>query len=452
MSDQKPYLDGNTLWLPYNLEALNEVLDRLDTVPPPPPPGYTLRVGDDPAEALADLVAGDTLNIAAGVHPYGIHLPGSINLKGEPGAVLSGWREVDWEVYTNPFGEPVTYRTRWDRAAMGLNHRISNNAGFPAARQAVHNAVAAPELLMYGSEMMKRVSRSELALSSAYDTPKHAYDEKEGWLYIILPPDHDLRLVRIAALPQLLTAADGVNGVTVEGITFDGAANTTKQGAVQVYGEGWLFDRVTVGNVNSVGFMVGGIGHRFIDCHAYDCGQMGWAGKIDGGVFDGCGHTRSNWKGFDAGWEAGFKLSYSRGNVFTDWTATDCDGPGFWLDISNYDNVLDGFEIAGCMKAGLMLEHYAGGNVYRNGAILDMRAWPVTGARYGLQIQSHCIGNTFENIAITDSGTPVVYKAVESRGPSSKNIFRGVAGDAPWRIEGKLSGDDTFTNCTPQPV
>lgn len=437
ITDALAALDLATL----NLEEVRRILSA--PVAPEPPPGYVLHPGDDPAVALADLRKDDTLWVADGVHPYAVHLPKRVHLRAVDGGqpAFSGWRSVEWEHLTRNI-----WKAQYDRFGKSLDHRTTSNASLPSDRRVIHNNAARPDLLMYKGEFMADMPSSSIVSGEFF------YDGGYGLVYVAVMPGDEINDARMAQYPQLLTAADGVNGVTIEGITFDGAANTTKQGAVQAYGERWLFDRVTVRNVNSVGFMVGGIGHRFIDCHAYDCGQMGWAGKIDGGVFDGCGHTRSNWKGFDAGWEAGFKLSYSRGNTFTNWTATDCDGPGFWLDISNYDNVLDGFEIVNCMKAGLMLEHYAGGNVYRNGAIRGTRAWPVTGARVGLQIQSHCTANRFENISITDSGTPVVYKAAESRGPSNKNQFHVVAGDAPWRIEGKLSGDDKFTNCTPQPV
>lgn len=440
MSDQKPYLsdDGNTLWLPYSMPDLLSAIDRTEQAPAPePPPGYTLSPGDYPAVALADLSAGDTLWLAHGAHPYPIHLPKAINLRALPGAapVMSGWKLVSWE-WVGRDGGFDTCRTVYDRGAWGLNHRISNNAAFPSGRQAVHNLCAMPEYAMLDG----------VAVSCTYD-------EKSGYLYASIPDGSDATNLVVAAYPQLLTAADGVNGVTIEGVTFEGAANTTKQGAVQVYGEGWVLDRVTVRDVNSVGIMVGGIGHRFIDCWADDCGQMGWAGKIDGGVFESCGMRRANWKGFDAGWEAGMKFSYSRGNTWTNWTAEDCDAPGFWLDISNYDNTLDGFRIERCMKAGAMLEHHASGNTYRNGTIYGTRAWPVTGACAGLQVQSNCNGNEFDGITIdrTESGNGMVYKAKEGRGPSSKNRFANITADRAWRIEGALSGDDTFINCDPMP-
>jgi hypothetical protein len=455
MSDHKPYItdDGGTLYLPYDLAGIMAAIDRTEQAPPSPP-GYTLYPGQDPAVALADLVAGDTLWLADGVHPYPIHLPAAINVRAlDAGyATVSGWTEPEWTPYHTPFGEPAIYRALYGRFGGRLTHRISNNAAFPAARQAVHNAAAAPDLVAYaGTPLTRYASRAALT------APGMWYDQKEGWLYVALPFNSDPALLQVAQYPQLLTAADGVNDVTVSGIRFDGAANTTKMGAVQVYGERWLLDSVTVSNVNSVGIMVGGIGHRFVDTFADDCGQMGWAGKSDGGVFESCGMRRSNWRGFDAGWEAGMKFSFSRGNVWTNWLAEDCDGPGFWLDISNYDNVLDGFRIINAMKAGAMLEHYAGGNEYRNGVIYGTRAWPVTGACAGLQVQANIVGNEFWDIEIgaTQGGNSVLYKANEGTSRdkgSSKNRFVNITGDRPWRIQGALSGDDTFTNCTPSPI
>lgn len=429
ITDALAALDAATL----NLEEVRRIL--LTPVPPPPPPGYTLRLGDDPAEAIADLNAGDNLYVVGGTHFYNLHLTKPLSVIGDDLATFTSWQPwTDWT-----YDGAGRWWTAYDRFGGRLHHRITNNASFPLQRQALHNEAARPEYVKMGGKPVKTT-----------------YNDKSGRLYAEFGAGADLSTVVIATRPQLLTADDGVNGVVIEGITFDGAANTTKQGAVQVYGEGWKLRRVTVKNVNTIGFIVGGIGHEFYDCWADDCGQMGWAGKVSEALFSSCGMVRANWKGFDPGWEAGMKFSYSNRNTWASWTALDCDGPGFWLDIYNDENILDGFVIRNSLKTGAMLEHWARKNTYRNGEISGTREWVTTGAQAGLQVQSNCHENVFENIDITDSGSAVLYKAQEGvPGPknrdkgSSHNIFRHInTHDAGIRIEGGASDKDRFENIT----
>jgi hypothetical protein len=441
MSDQKPYLDGNTLWLPYDLAALNEVLDRLDTAPPPPPPGYVLYPGDDPAELLAqipDPAPGtpmeelDTMWLADGTHPYPIHLTKRVNVRAVAGAapVVSGWRSVEWEVFTNPLGERAVYRTRWNRDALGLSHHVVTNAAFLAAvdgpaRMAAHNFATQPEMVAYDGEPLRRVSPSQLV--SLREELTQAYDDKAGWLYIVLPSGHDLSRVQVATLPQLFTAADGVAGITVEGITFTGCANTHKQAAFTLHSDRNTLLNLHVDTVNSLGYSIRGIGLTMDTVTADDCGQAGFWFKVQKSQITGCGHAGSNWRGSDPGWHAD-KWEQCIDNTVNGWYAIDTNSVGLWLDIGNHGNTFEALDLLGCGKNAIMVEHYAERNTF-SGRIRGTRPlgrW----AGADVQIQSNVKGNVFDGLDIQGDLVPhwLVYKVTgDPRGPSGPNEFRNIS-------------------------
>lgn len=450
MSDQPAYritdalaaLDAATL----NLEEVRRILST--PVPPPPPPGYTLRLGDNPEEAIADLSAGDSLRVVAGVHPHNIHLTKPINVIGEPGATLSGWRTgLAWEmVGSGPTGD--RYRLRWDRAALGLRHHVVTNAAFLAAqdgpaRMAAHNAATAPEMVRYNGDVLRRVSLSQL--TSMREPLTQAYDDKEGLLYISLPAGADPGEVEVAMLPQLFTAADGVAGVTVEGLTLTGAANTHKQGAFELHSDGNTIRRVMVDTVNSLGFSIRGIGLTMEQVQAHNAGQMGHWLKLQASTLTNCGHHGSNWRGSDAGWHASNKWEQSIGNTVAGWYGINTDGCGLWLDVGNHDNTFMGIDLISCGKNALMVEHHATGNTF-SGRIRDTRPlsrW----AGSDIQIQSNVKGNAFDGIDIHGDLVPywLVYKTAEARGPSGPNVFRDISTQGrPMLIQGGQHKDDVF--------
>lgn len=460
MSDQKPYLDGNTMWLPYDLAALNEVLDRLDTAPPPPPPGYVLHPGDDPANLLAqipDPAPGtpmeelDTMWLADGTHPHPIHLTKRVNVRALPGAapVVSGWRSVEWEIVGfAPSGG--RYRTPWDRKALGLLHHLVDNAHFRAAqdgpaRMAAHNAATAPELVTYDGEPLERVP----FLATPTVPLQQAYDEKNGFLYISLPVGADLARVQVASLPTLFSAGDGVAGVTVDGLTFTGCANTHKQGAFTLHSDGNTLRNLTVDMVNSLGYSIRGIGLTMENVTAADCGQMGHWMKVQKSTITGCGHAGSNWRGSDPGWHASNKWEQSIDNTVRGWYAVDTHGAGLWLDVGNHGNTFEGLDLLGCGKNAIMVEHYAERNTF-SGRIRGTRPlgrW----AGADIQIQSNVKANTFEGLDIHGDLVPywLVYKTAEGRGPSGPNTFRNInAAGRPMQVQGGRHEKDVFEAIT----
>lgn len=425
------------------LRAFNAV-----PAPPPPPPGYTLYPGQDPAVALADLAAGDTLWLADGTHPYAIHLPKAVNVRAVEGArpVVDGWARMDWTRYTTD-GDWIMYRLPWDRAALGLSHHVVTNAAFLAApdgraRLEAHNVATAPELVRYDGKPLARYPASQVAAGAM----RQGYDDKGGYLYISLPVGADLDRLEVARYPQLFTAAEGVAGVTVEGITFTGAANTHKQGVVELHSDRNKLINLRVDMVNSLGYSIRGIDLAMYNVTAADCGQAGFWLKVQKSQITDCGHAGSNWRGSDAGWHAD-KWEQCIDNTVKGWYAINPDSVGLWLDVGNHGNTFTGLDLLGCGKNAIMLEHYAERNSF-SGRIRGTRPigrW----AGSDIQIQSNVKGNTFDGLEIVGDLVPhwLVYKTQEGRGPSGPNTFRNITtGGRPAKFEPAAHEKDTFQN------
>lgn len=446
MSDAKSYRITDELGTPigsvtFDRAALLKALNAIDA-PPPPPPGYTLYPGQDPAVAIADLNAGDNLWVVAGVHPHNIHLTKHINVISEPGATLSGWRILRWE-HAESRVSSIVWRTPYNRFNGRLTHRIVTNSAFLAAqdgpaRLAAHNAATRPELVAYNKEPLRNaIGREDFTPGSCW------YDEKDGYLYACLPVGADLDLLEVATLPQLFTAADGVAGVTVEGLTLTGAANTHKQGALELHSDGNTID-VTVDTVNSLAFDVRGIG-LFASLKSYRAGQGGYWIKAQKSAIS-IYQEGSNFRGSDAGWHTA-KFEQSIDNEITV-HSVDCACVGAWFDVGNHRNRVRVISDR-ASKNALMVEHYAEDNVFD----LDITGTQSYGRWIGadVQIQSNAKRNTFTG-RITGGAqynVPLwlVYKTAEARGPSGPNVFRNITtGGRPMRIEGGVSDKDVFDN------
>jgi hypothetical protein len=274
---------------------------------------------------------------------------------------------------------------------------------------------------------------------------EQAYDEKSGWLYISLPFGVAAGDVEVAMLPQLFTASEGVDRITVEGLVLTGAANTHKQAAFELHGDGNTLRHIMVQDVNSLGFSIRGIDVVMNGVTAHYCGQMGHWLKLQRSTVNSCGHSGSNWRESDAGWHASNKWEQSTDNTVTGWWANKCSGAGLWLDVGNHRNTFTGLDLTLCAKNALIVEHYAEGNTFM-GTIHDtQRLGRWQGSH--VQIQSHVKNNVFEGLEIAGDAVPywLVYKTAEARGPSGPNTFRNIAtGGRPMLVQGGRHEKDVF--------
>ncbi|MEM9998918.1 MAG: right-handed parallel beta-helix repeat-containing protein, partial [Bacteroidota bacterium] len=144
----------------------------------------------------------------------------------------------------------------------------------------------------------------------------------------------------------------------IAGFTFRHATNRAQWGVLCAGSVGGLVEDVTVEWTNGSGIDPGGRQHVFRRVRALDNGQIGWSGSCVDCLFEDCEASRNNWKDYDPFWEAGGgKWSQTSRSTFRRFRAVGNEGPGLWLDIENYDNVIEGTYADDNAIAGIMIEY-----------------------------------------------------------------------------------------------
>lgn len=265
--------------------------------------------------------------------------------------------------------------------------------------------------------------------------------QNAGTIRVKLAAGQDLKDFQISPFPWLVWGDADCSGIELRDLIFRGCSNTGKTGMINTPGSNWTLVNVTAELANTIGIELGqggekaymsshGQGHVFKNVKALRNGQMGWWGSVKNGTFTSCENSENNWKGFDPWWEASIKLEGCEDCTFTNWRSVNNNGQGFWFDISNHRNTMDGLYAEGNMLAGLMVEHYGNDNAFKNLEIKNTRMAdfdPATswGVVTGILIQSNINRNTFENVAISGCEDGVRINNTDPRGDSNNNTFSG---------------------------
>jgi len=211
----------------------------------------------------------------------------------------------------------------------------------------------------------------------------------------------------------------------VTGITFRHAANRAQWGAVCTGREGALFERVVVEWTNGRGLDVSGRGHTIRGGAASYNGQIGAGGACTGCLFDGLALVGNNWKGHDAGWEAGGgKWHHTRDTVFRRIYAADNDGPGLWLDGTNTRNTIEGGRYERNAMAGIMLELETTRTLVQHNVIRDTRVLGYSGA--GILSQAASDNALVHNTVTGSAGSGIWLRHdPERRAPDGRYVVVG---------------------------
>ena len=258
-------------------------------------------------------------------------------------------------------------------------------------------------------------------------------------------PSGDYRNLYYADLPRLVTFSDGSRFVGMENIEIHGAANTKKEGALWIRGEGHMLDAVQSLFSNTIGIVVHGSNHHFMRTRGDYNGQMGWFGAPAECTFTECYNSYNNlWNLFDPSWEAGHKFVNSKGNKVRGWRGDYNGGPGFWLDLSNKNWDLYDIGLLGNTRAAMQIEHYAENISAEKVRIRGVERGGRNNTSVGLQLQSNIKHCSFTDFEIEGCAEAIRYKKVENRGPSGLNSFTQVRSKSPFVIEGKNEMPDVM--------
>ena len=128
------------------------------------------------------------------------------------------------------------------------------------------------------------------------------------------------------------------------GITFPHTANDGQMGAVCAGDEGSIIENVTAEWTNGSGFLISGINHVIRGVRAYqqrhERDQRRCLRQLC--TVEYSESKYNNWKGYKPFWESGGgKWLYTTNSTFRNLDFSDNEGPGLWLDMDNFDNVIE---------------------------------------------------------------------------------------------------------------
>ena len=409
---------------------------------------YILEPGSDESiQSVIDrLNQGDVLQLRAGSYHQQIDVSGKkyIRIEAFPGdegnVVINGLTNVDWLWEIDPAsglyvadypGLPGLFHWQGDHEGEVYNNRLM----YPVL------ATAGDEPLLWQPDGRAALAPGEFFIDSAPDLP--------GRIFMQLKDHQAIQSFQLSPFDRLLWGDEACEGISIVNINFKGCSNTGKTGAINTPGHRWFLHNVNVSLANTIGIELGQGGlhsnmksqtkySTFVNVHARQCGQMGWWGGADHGTFENCGHSGSNWKGFDHWWEASHKFESCSYCLIIRWSAEDCRGPGFWFDIDNEHNTLIAPRIERCVRTGIELELGASYNHIHNAVITDIRPeiihpdkpWELAS---GVVIKANSHQNVINGARISGCKEAVRIDNEDARGMSDGNTFTNLTVDGTDR-------------------
>jgi len=171
------------------------------------------------------------------------------------------------------------------------------------------------------------------------------------------------------------------------GITFRHTANDGLLGAVCPGTEGSVLENLTSEWTNGAGFLISGSNHVVRGVRANHNGMSGIRGiYCDNCLIEDAESKYNNWKGYITMWESGGgKWLYTTNTTFRRLDFSDNEGPGLWLDMDNFDNVIEQSRFDNNMGANLFLEWTTNRTIVRNNVFTRGRDVPGS-IYYGLGV------------------------------------------------------------------
>jgi parallel beta-helix repeat protein len=253
--------------------------------------------------------------------------------------------------------------------------------------------------------------------------------------------------------------------IIVRNLRFLYACNSAQHGALVIEGAHNLVEDCVVEWTNGAGAALRGeqnIARRLV---SRNNGQMGMSGHGADNRMEECRLVGNNVKGFSKGWEAGgIKVALSRRFHIVRCLAEKNDGPGFWFDIDNREEVIEGCTARENDGPGIFVEISETATVrnnlcVRNGLKDEKGAWGHAGIALGeamncLVEHNVCVGNR-SGIAVRQQNIrmlkpdPSRGRETEKRYYSQGHVFRNniSAFNREWQFV--LFGDNPFFGLHP---
>lgn len=434
------------------IDDLEERLDRIENPPVyiPPPDPVIVTPADD-LQLIINMTT-EPIHLEDGVYPPVTVREGTTlkAVKPDGKVYISGfvkWSE-GWEPVLDTWVKPFT-KPLYQHPA----HQVNGGAENPSERGMGHRRAMQPHILMFnGIQMLPVYNKADLVPGRFWleGTAAEPIAIHAIFLNDANPAEHSV----LTSYSEFIIKGenDSVSNVTLEGLTLIGCANTQTRGALHFPkdSKGWTVNNCVVDNSSGEGVVLRGSGHLV---ELLTSTNHGISAIASNGLNDSVlRNIEGSFSGFkpdlDVLWHGGNKFTNSSNNHITGFVASGMDAAGLWLDISNKDNIIDGFTVDGAKGFGVHLEHWTLGTSKHsakliNGTIKNVKKYLGIGS--GLQVQSNVSNYLIRHVVIQNcEDGAVYYKKEERRGKSGHNTFddieySGNGNDNRWAIQGDLN-------------
>ena len=339
------------------------------------------------SRSMTGLVPGDTVIVRSGIYRETPVLTTSgaegnpIIIKAEPGAdvlirgsdIVTSWNQESPGVYSTPWTLPSP-----------VSQARLNQLG---------NAVYGEQVFV-NDELLKMVHSADRLEENTF------YVDRSGKKIVIRLP---LEIRPESSVMELSTRMNWfeirADYIVVTGFKMERSYATVQRGGFIIRGKGWLVEN------NDFSFSGGGRGASFSGNSAivrnnniHHNGQMGFALGGRRILFEKNRVHHNNTNRYRPWEQGGCKIAHAfectiRRNAFTD----EPYGPALWLDIDNYNNIIEQNFLSNCGHAAIMIE-ISYGNLIRNNIILNSRYFAWCGS--GILIQLSCKTKIYNNLII----------------------------------------------------
>jgi hypothetical protein len=403
-------------------------------------PLRTIQAGVNSAKA------GDTILIHAGTYREAVHIAGDgLVVTAAPGeqVILTGADSIPAGEWVREGEKPIWRHTPW--TYHGPTH----------PNDEFHRLIGRTEQVVADGKLLQQVLQSDDMRPGTFCADVQA-KALLVWLADGGDPAH--HTVEASVRPILMSITGHHN--TVSHLRFLYASNRAQEAALDIGGSDNIAEDCDVAWTNGVGARLQGDRNIARRLSSGFNGQMGMSGHGVQNRMENCTLEDNNVKGYSKGWEAGgIKVTASRGFQIVRCKSVRNDGPGFWFDIDNRDERVEGSYAAENNGPGIFIEISETAIVrnnlcVRNGLKDERGSWGHAGILLGEAMRcivehNVSVGNR-HGIEVRQQGIrsldadPGRDRPAEKRYYSDQHIFRNniSAYNREWQFA--LFGDNAF--------
>jgi hypothetical protein len=199
-----------------------------------------------------------------------------------------------------------------------------------------------------------------------------------------------------------------VSYVSIIGFNISYQANPIGWGGLSAAGTNLIIENNSFTWTNGIGLYLRvsntSVKNNFL---AYN-GEMGMGGGGDSNVYDGNILYNNNLKNICWTWEGGgMKLTRLTNSILKNFHSSNNNGPGIWLDIDNYNNVIENSIVHDDLAAGIMVEISGvnGRNIVRNNIVYNTKF--NSGYGFGILVQNSDNTSIYNNLVYNNSDSGI---------------------------------------------